>query len=155
MVYTREESIAPLESELHEFETCLETPFVPGELERWMEAVRSAWGHLSPVLGDRFEREQPELFEQIVADDPELHERVNELREHNAQVLALRRDLEQRITWLHERVSRVEPDEKRLDDELSRFIEDGLRFVIESRKQEVALRTWMLEAYERETGPVD
>ena len=155
MVHTRQESIAPLESELHEFETCLETPFVPGELERWMDAVRSAWGQLSPTLRDRFEREQPELFEQIVADDPELHERVNELREHNAQVLELRRDLEQRIAWLQERVARVEPDEKRLDDELNRFIEDALRFVIESRKQEVALRTWMLEAYERETGPVD
>lgn len=155
MVHTPQESIAPLESELHEFETCLETPFVPGELERWMESVRSAWEQLSPALRDRFEREQPELFEQIVADDPELHERVNELREHNAQVLALRSELEQRIPWLHERAARVEPDEKRLDEELNRFIEDGLRFVIESRKQEVALRTWMLEAYERETGPVD
>ena len=28
---------------------------VPGELERWMEAVRSAWEHLSPPLRDRFD----------------------------------------------------------------------------------------------------
>jgi hypothetical protein len=155
MTQVHQPTLVPLELELREFETCLETPFVPGELERWMDAVHSSWTRLSPALRDRFEREQPEMFEQIADDDPEMHDRVRELRLHNATVLELRSDLEARIPRLSERAQRVEPDEKRLDDELNGLVEDGLRFVIEARKQEVALRTWMLEAYERERGPVD
>ncbi|HUG91577.1 MAG TPA: hypothetical protein VML55_12115 [Planctomycetaceae bacterium] len=146
---------APLEAELRELETCLETPFVPGELERWMDEVRSAWERLSPGFVDRFEREQPRICEQIAEDEPELLERVEELRVHNGQVLAWHRDLDRRLAWLGERAARVEPDEKRLDDELEGLVQDGLQFVIEARTQEVSLRTWLLEAYQRETGPVD
>jgi hypothetical protein len=145
----------PVETELRELETCLETPFVPGDLERWMDAVSASWRRLSPAFRDRFEREQPELIEQIASDDPELLERADELRAHNDQVLQRFRDVDRRIAELSERVPRIEPDEKRVDDELSRLVAEGLALIIEARKQEVAARTWLLEAYERETGPVD
>ena len=49
MVHLEQETLEPLRDELHDFETCLETPFVPGEMERWMDSARTAWERLSPA----------------------------------------------------------------------------------------------------------
>ncbi|MBW3541217.1 MAG: hypothetical protein KY476_13190 [Planctomycetes bacterium] len=145
----------PLQAELQQLETCLETPFVPGELEGWIGAVLEAWERLEQPFRSRFGEDHPQQFEEIAEADPELLTQVKHLREGDARVMERFRELQQRIRRLSPSVSRAEPDEKLVDDDLERLVDDGLAFVIETRKQEVATRTWLSEAFDRVRGAVD
>jgi hypothetical protein len=52
-------------------------------------------------------------------------------------------------------VQRVEPDEMRAESAMAEFAQTLLDLVQRLRKQEVALRTWLVEAFTRDRGAVD
>jgi hypothetical protein len=150
-----DESQQKLTDALATLEKCLETPFVPGELERWFHAVETGVaevrGHLRPV----FERTHRAVLEEIFQEDPGLEHRIEQLRREDAEALEQFERFSDKSRRLAAVARRVEPDEARIKDECYTLVEEGLAFVISARKQEVALRTWLIEALERDRGVVD
>jgi len=152
---TSEQSQRDLHTALDALETSLETPFVPGELERWMNAVQTAFNEARPLVQQRIETDHPQQLADIEGQDPELTNRVEGLKQEDRHLLE---ELDKLAGWIDEfaiKVPEVEPDEARMREELNNLVHAGLEFIIRVRTQETALRTWLQEAIERDRGPVD
>jgi hypothetical protein len=144
-----------LRTALETFETALETPLVSGEHATWSERVRETWSQLKPLVHRQLEEVHPQLFDEIFETDAELARRIEQLRDEDQ---ALRREmqrLDERIETLALRTPFAERDELRTTDERDDLVEDGIAFVVRTRKQEVAAQTWFVEAFNRERGPGD
>lgn len=140
---------------LEAFEMAVETPFVPGELERWIASVDECLQRLTPLLEDRLNRIHQQEFAEISQEDPGLQSRVDALRQQDRENLEQAAHFEELIPRIKLAIDRVEPDEARVIAMLEDFVEDALHFVIEARRQEVAIRTWFVEAFERDRGTID
>jgi hypothetical protein len=144
---------------LHEalaaLEASVETPFVPGEFERWMSEVESAWKKLRTCLDWLIATRHPQDFAEIRQEDLELSPRVEQMRQEDAEIQQQAETLGQQIPPLQAAVAHVEPDEARLAPRLEALARDALNFVIRVRKQEQAVRTWLGEAFNRDRGTVD
>lgn len=140
---------------LAELELALETPVVPGELERWTSAVEQALTVVEPLLVEVIEKEHSQNINQISQEDPGLLRVAAQLTEGDYESLQSLKNLRHQVGRLATVAEVVEPDEARLEDPLNTFISAGLEFIIHARKQEVALDTWMMEAINRDRGVVD
>jgi len=136
-------------------ETCLMTPRISGELERWVDAVESAINCVGTALVRQINQEHRAEFRQITSDDPELHSRVERLKSGDTHSLEQDRSLRDRIHSVKKNVLRIEPDEGRLEPALVEFCADGLAYVLHLRKQEVAIETWLQESFSRDRGTGD
>jgi hypothetical protein len=144
-----------LKAALTALETSLNTPIVSGELGDWLEAVRKSWAEASAQIRHHVNQLHPRQFEQIGKEDPELLPRVEPLQRED-------RAIEEecvRITLAVERnsqhVPRLEPDEEKALKHTKKLVEDGIAAIVRVRKQEVAIQTWYLEAFNRDRGAVD
>lgn len=144
-----------LSNALDRFEASVETPFVPGEMEHWMTAVESEWNRLLPILTWLITTRHPRQYEEIQKEDDELIHRVQQLRKENTAIEASAIKLEQQIALIKSAVSAIEPDEARIKSTMEDFVEDSIKLIIRIRKQERAIRTWLLEAFTRDRGVVD
>jgi hypothetical protein len=147
---------APQESEfravLQLLETCLETPRVCGELERWIADVQRNVESIGTLLPRQIERQHAARLRQIEVEDPELNAEVERLKAGDDVTREQFDNLRERTNRLVKKVTKVEPDESRLEDELVALTALGLDFVIHVRKQEIAIDTWQHEALYRDTG---
>ncbi len=146
---------SPLLDALAQLEACLETPVVPGELEVWTGAVHSATEEVARRLTDTVQNEHPPKLKQLAHDDPGLFRRVAELKEDDEESLRRLASFRAQLETLSRKAVAAEPDELQVADSLQAFIAHGLALVIQARKQEVALETWMGEALDRDRGVVD
>lgn len=143
-----------LHDALEAFETSLEMPWVPGDLEGWLdvaketfEALKGLWeSHRREVHGDEFES---------IASDPNQAARVERLRAEDARLASDFAVLTTMLTDLPEVVAQAEPDEESVRDLLESLSEKGIALVIRARKQELAARTWLMEALDRDLGDGD
>src|SRR5258708_22890638 len=75
---------APQESEfrnvLQLLETCLETPRVSGELERWIADMQKNVELIGMLLPKQLERQHAARLRQIAAEDPELNAAVEHVK---------------------------------------------------------------------------
>lgn len=133
----------------------LETPVVPGELESWTGEAQLAMARLAHALRHRVEDVHDEQLAEIAAEDAELVIRVEALRGEDEALLEEVDRLRSRAAKLNEAAPRAEPNERRLGRGVDAFVEEALAFVIRVRKQEVALRTWYQEAFQRDRGVAD
>lgn len=136
-------------------ETSLEAPLVPGESQRWIHAVREACSQLRLLLKQHFEETHGEILGTIAEEDPGLSHRVEALRNVDRR---LREDFESitsQATQLLERIDAAAPDERKVRASVEELSEHALAFVIQVRKQEAALSTWLQEAVNRDRGVVD
>ena len=147
---------APQESEFRDvlqlLETCLETPRVSGELERWIAEVQGNVALIGRLLPKQIERQHAARLRQIAVEDPELNGEVERLKSGDNDTQEQFDKLQEWTDRLATKASKVEPDESRLEEELVALTALGLAFVIHARKQEIALDTWQQEAIYRETG---
>lgn len=137
---------------LHALETCLETPRVSGELERWLVDVQRNIDWVGTLLTRQLERQHASRLRQITVEDPELHPQVERLKNGDDET---REQFDKLRSWtdrLAKKGSKVEPDELRLEEEIVEFSASGLAFIIHARKQEIAIETWLQESLYRETG---
>jgi hypothetical protein len=137
---------------LQSLETCLETPRVSGELERWFVDVQRNVELISKLLAKQLDRQHPPRLRQIAVEDPELNAQVARLKsgddESREQFVRLREWTDR----LAKKAPKVEPDEERIEEDVVEFIAFGLAFIIHARKQEIALETWLHESLYRDTG---
>lgn len=144
-----------LHDALEQVEFGLESPRISGELESWLKSLAIAFGQMTPLLQRRIATAHEQQFAQIMADDPGLLPRVSHLRRGDVESLQQSDTIQKRLATLLGNVRKVEPDEGLLDDQITALIDQGLEFVIHVRTQENAIRTWSLEALERDRGTVD
>jgi hypothetical protein len=146
----------PQESEFRDalqlLETCLETPRVSGELERWIADVQRNVASIGTLLPKQIERQHAARLRQISVENPELNAEVGRVKSGDDDT---REQFDKLRNWtdrLAAKATKVEPDESRLEEELVALTAFGLAFVIHVRKQEIAIATWQQEALYRDTG---
>jgi hypothetical protein len=137
---------------LQSLETCLETPRVSGELERWIADVKKNVELVGNLLPRQIEKHHAARLRQIAAEDPGLNAEVELLKTADDETREQFDNLRERVNRLATRATKVEPDESRLETELVSLTALGLDFVIHARKQEVAIDAWQQEALYRDTG---
>ena len=140
---------------LEKLEHCLETPFVPGELERWFEQTQQAMQDVAKLLPRQLDETHAQQLQEIESEDPGLEHRVEEIRRVDGELRERFAQFHKRVDQLAKGAGNVEPDEARMKEACYELVDEGLALVIAARKQEVALRTWLLEAFDRDRGVVD
>lgn len=144
-----------LKQSLENFETCLVTPAMAGELVSWIEELRGPWVDLYAQVREHAREFHPRQYKQISKEDPELLPRTEKLA---AEDFAIEEDAEEFERALHrfaEHAPKFEPDEEKVAKHLKALVDDGVEFVTRVRKQEAAVQAWFLEAFTRDRGVAD
>jgi chromosome segregation ATPase len=140
---------------LEVFETSLNTPVVSGELEDWTVALKSSWDRVQPAIQRQLDGPHRSQIKEIGKQDPELLPRVEQLKQEDEQIAQQLRNLSARIEKLSVYAPRIEPNEGKVQDDLTNLIEEGMALVNRVRKQEVGIQTWFMEAFNRDLGTGD
>lgn len=141
-----------LADRLSQLELCLESPVVPGELVSWAAAIHHSCEEAGQALRQEIDANHQREFAQISREDPELLHQVEQLRAADVKLLEKFELFERQICRFRERADAAEAHESKLDEQVDAIVNDGIRLVIEIRKQQQAISTWLLEAYHRDTG---
>lgn len=140
---------------LEAWETALDTPVVSGELQAWMEQVQSAWQDVASKVEQHAGELHPRQLKQIADQDPELIPQVEKLKAEDEEIQKDRESLERRLSTLAEHAPDFEPNEEKIKQHVEALAKHGISFVNRVRKQEVALDTWFMEAFQRDRGVAD
>jgi hypothetical protein len=145
----------PLREELERLETALDTPPVPGELTSWATMIRKSFNAACGAIVSQIESVHPEQIEEIEGQDPELLARTKQLRADDQSNREWCHRLTQAFADFETKATRAGADEKQVMEQQQTLLEDGLKFVTHVRKQETAIRSWLQEAFQRDTGQGD
>jgi len=143
-----------LRSVLETFETRLDTPIISGELAAWASAVSKAWSDVAAQVQRSCERHRDQ-FQQMATEDPELLPIVQQLQAEDDAIRQQIRKLTDEVNRVARRAEQVEPHEGELDPQVEALRDRGVAFLNRVRKQEVAVQTWFLEAFNRDRGVAD
>jgi hypothetical protein len=150
---------ASLNTELHAalemMEMCLETPLVAGELESWVESLQAACGKALEQWNRASQVDHPAQFNQMTREDPEMDSRIQSLQEEDMAITGQFDAMCQDVATLQERAPTMEEDEGRFKSVIDDQKQAGLNLVIRIRSQEQAIRTWFMEAFDRDRGSGD
>lgn len=144
-----------LKATLSAFETSLATPVVSGELAEWVGAVEKSWAEASAQVHYEIRHRHPRQYEQMSKEDPELLPRVEQLQGEDAAIEQEREKLSHTVARTAQHVPKLEPDEERAQQHTKKLVDEGMAFIARVRKQEVAIQTWFVEAFNRDRGAVD
>jgi hypothetical protein len=144
-----------LKTVLTAFETSLLTPTVSGELAPWLDEVQKTWDEASAQIHYYIKHLHPRQFDEISKQDPELLPRIEQLQAEDEAIEQQRAQLSQSIGRVGQHVPKMEPDEEKAQKHTKAIIDAGTAFLTQVRKQEVALQTWYVEAFNRDRGAVD
>jgi len=137
------------------FETRLATPLISGELADWVDALRTAWIAVSNQLSDHLEHLHPQQYQQMGEADPEILPRIQSLEAEDCAMEGQRQQLDATIARTAQHLPKMEPDEDKANQHIKNLVDDGLAFIARVRKQEVAIQTWFVEAFNRDHGAGD
>lgn len=143
-----------LQVKLSDFEHCVETPFVPGELEGWLNQTHQALQQLIPQIELLTQHIHKDEFTEIAEEDPGLLGRVESMRDEDRTVQEEMQQLVKNLEQLRAQETRG-ATETDLKQDLDAFVSTALTFLNRVRSQEVAIRTWLVEAFNRDRGEVD
>lgn len=124
------------------FERTLETPLVSGELDSWLCGAKEACDRVGPPLRARILREQSKLIEAGSSRDEASSPRADELREAAFVILEAYEAIERRLRELVAVAVEIEPREDKFDAHLQELAQDGLAFIVMTRRQDAALDEW-------------
>jgi hypothetical protein len=144
-----------LRRSLSRLEACLETPLVSGELPYWVSLVQDAITPVGALLSQKMNDLHREEFAEIGQQAPDLLARVECLKEEDREIMKQLADLSRRAQQLGEIARCIEPDEGQARQDVTQLTEAGVSLVNRIRKQETALTTWLIEAFDRDQGTVD
>lgn len=142
-------------SVLERLEIAAGTPLVPGEMESWLQELDVAFAETRSAFAEQRRQSHAPQLGSIKREDPEMFRHVEQLQQEDAAIAESIEALQARAGVLKPMVHRIEPDEKRAELALTELGEQGVQLVARIRKQEVALRTWLQEAFTRDRGVVD
>lgn len=151
----RTSSESELKTALAALETCLSTPILSGELVAWVAEVKKAWEVASAEIRENVTNLHPTQFEEMAEEDQELLPQIEQLKAEDEAIEADRERIGQMVERDAQHVPKLEPDEAKAQKHVQNLIDDGLAFVQRVRKQEVAVSTWLVEAFNRDRGAGD
>jgi hypothetical protein len=144
-----------LKSALTTFETSLLSPTVSGQLANWLDEVQKSWEEASAQIHFHVKHLHPRQYDEISKQDPELLPRIEQLQAEDEAIEQQREQLAQSIGRVGQHVPKMEPDEEKAQKYTKAMIDNGTAFLIQVRKQEAAVQTWYVEAFNRDGGAVD
>jgi seryl-tRNA synthetase len=144
-----------LKAALTTFETSLLAPTISGELTPWLDEVQKAWNEASAQIHFHVKHLHPRQYDEISKQDPELLSRVEQMQAEDAAIEQQRAQLSLSIGRVAEHAPKMEPDEEKSQKYTKAIIDAGTALVMQVRKQDVAVQTWYVEAFNRDGGAVD
>lgn len=144
-----------LKTALSTFETSLLTPTVSGELASWLEEVQKSWEEASTQIHFHVKHLHPRQYDEISKQDPELFPKIEQLQAEDEAIEQQRGQLSQLIGRVGQHAPKLEPDEEKAQKYTKSIVDQGTAFLTQVRKQEVAVQTWYVEAFNRDRGAVD
>lgn len=142
-------------SVLEHVEIAAGTPLVSGEMENWLHELDRGLTELHSSFAEQVRESHAPQLGSIKREDPEMFRHVETLQAEDTTIRESIGMLLARAGVLKPMVQRIEPDEKRAELALQELGEQTVQLVARIRKQEVALRTWLQEAFTRDRGVVD
>jgi hypothetical protein len=140
---------------LADFETALETPIISGDLAAWIDELQQAWEEASAQVHYHVKHLHPRQFDEMAKQDSELLPRIDLLKGEDKAIETQREQISHAIRRVAEHAPRLEPDEEKAQQHTKTLIDDAMAFLARVRKQEVAVQTWYVEAFDRDSGAVD
>jgi hypothetical protein len=140
---------------LEAFEDALATPLIPGEHVAWTNGVRNTWQDVATEVPRHLKDVHPAQYAKMFEADAELGSRIEKLREEDAAIGRVVKRIASAVDRLHRKAVAAEYDEALTEGDRRRLVNSGISFAVRMRKQEVAVRTWFVEAFNRERGPGD
>jgi hypothetical protein len=144
-----------LRDALSRLETALGTPVISGELTDWVQAVRKDFEAVRGALRAEFHEGHRQQFANIMQQDLELARRVEQLKEEDQTLLLQMAKWGEELDRLASIAAAIGRDENRAGEYTQGVVEAGLMFIAHVRKQETAITTWLMEAFQRDQGTVD
>ena len=141
---------------LEAFETALATPLVEGEMAEWSRLVQHTWSRVAALVRFQLDVVHRKQFKEIAETDPEMFKRVEELESEDVEIRAQLDNLAvaiSHVSWAPQAAERTPA--ATVSDVQQRIIDAGIAFVVQVRKQEVAINTWFQEAFNRDRGVGD
>jgi hypothetical protein len=117
--------------------------------------VRAAWTEVDPLINRQLTELHPAECKEILQMDPELSAEVEKLTAEDAVLVKEHKSLGRFIAELSQVAPLVEPDERKVKDGPAKLVDTGIAFVARLKKQQVVLRTWFQEAFNRDRGTAD
>jgi len=127
---------------------------VPGELLDWIEPVRDSLRQSRHLVKEESMPRHKLAFIEMGKEDLSLQPRIEQLREEDSAILAEILRAEELATAIRRRLDASEGkvEERAKTDEL---FELGQTIVLRLKKQEQDIRTWLMEAFQRDRGVAD
>jgi hypothetical protein len=148
-------SEAELREALASFETSIATPIISGELPDWVDKIQKAWSEASAQVHYHVKHLHPRQYQEISNEDPALFQQIELLKAEDEAIEQEREKLNQSVTRVATHVPKLEPDEAKANNYVQALIDEAMTFIMRARKQEVAVQTWYVEAFNRERGGGD
>lgn len=149
------QSTDAIHQRLADLEEALEMPAVAGELPHWTARAANAARVVHSLLNEHLAKAHREDFAEIARQDLEMAACIDKMK---AEDKTIRLEFE-RFMELAKNVAaaaaRVEPDELTMAKAVRHLVDTGLALVLRIRKQEAAVRTWYIEAFQRDRGVGD
>lgn len=145
---------AELKRAVDAFEASLVLPSNVGDVQIWLENLRTAWAEASAQIHYDLKHLHPRQYEAIAAQDSELLPRIELLRVEDQAIEEERERITQEIECTESYAFSAAPGEA-VGRQFGELISDGMSFISRVRKQGAALQSWYLEAFNRDGGTVD
>jgi hypothetical protein len=140
---------------LASFETSVATPIVSGELPDWADKIQKAWSEASAQVHYHVKHLHPRQYQEISNEDPALFQQIELLKAEDEAIEQEREKLNQSVTRVATHVPKLEPDEAKANNHVQNLVDEAMTFIMRARKQQVAVQTWYVEAFNRERGGGD
>jgi hypothetical protein len=144
-----------LRDALTALETALDTPIISGELKDWVESVRKTLDAAAAALLAQFHQGHRQQFANILQQDLEMARQVEQLKEEDQAILQQMTELGRELDGLAAVAGAVGRHESQAQAYESQVVQAGLMFIARVRKQETAITTWLMEAFQRDRGTGD
>ncbi len=148
-------SDSELKTALAAFETALSTPILSGELAAWVAEVDKTWNEASAQIRGQLTRLHPRQYEEMAEEDQEILPQIERLKAEDEAIAEQCEHFDRMVGRDAQHVPKLEPDEAKAQKHVQQLIDEGLDFVQRVRKQEVAVGTWLVEAFNRDRGTGD
>lgn len=145
-----------LREALEAFETCLETPIIPGEFGAWSRYIQETWPAVADQVHQQVHNSHRRQLAEIARQDTEMFARIKQIQVEDKAICEELEELGGYVDRLAEQAPHLERTPAAAQDSVAEdLIRRGLSFITRVKTQEVGVRTWLSEAFNRERGSGD